>query len=90
MHNNTPVKKKDPYAALRNGEFRRFIFARFFFTISMQIQAVVVGWQMYDLTGDPLALGLIGLAEAIPALSVALYAGHVADRFNRKKILIPG
>ncbi|MDH5657031.1 MAG: MFS transporter [Spirochaetia bacterium] len=84
------MNKKDPYASLRNGEFRRFISARFFFTIAMQIQAVVVGWQIYDLTGDPLALGLIGLAEAIPALSVALYAGHIADRFNRKSILIPG
>jgi MFS family permease len=84
------MTKKDPYAALRNDEFRLFIAARLFFTISMQIQAVVVGWQIYELTGDPLALGMIGLAEAIPALSVALYAGHVADRFNRKIILIPG
>lgn len=85
-----PAVKRDPYSSLRNGEFRRYILGRFFYTVSIQMQAVVVGWLIYDLTHDPLSLGLIGLAEAVPALSVALYAGHVADRFNRKKIIIAG
>lgn len=61
-------------------DFKQLISARFFFTLAVQMQVVVVGWRIYDLTKDPLSLGLIGLAEAIPALSLALYAGWVVDR----------
>lgn len=78
----------DAYAALRIAEFRAFVTARFCFTLAMQIQAVVVGWQIYDLTKDPLALGLIGLVEVIPSIIVALYAGHLADIMSRKKIIV--
>ena len=78
----------DPYAVLKIPEFRLFILARLCLTLALQIQAVVVGWQIYDLTKDPLALGLIGLTEAIPSIIVALYAGHVADSTSRKKIII--
>ena len=56
-------------------------------TVATQIQGVVVSWQIYKLTNDPLALGLIGLAEAIPSITVSLYAGHVADSVRRKKSL---
>ncbi len=80
--------KHDPYAVLRIPEFRLFVLGRLCLTLALQIQAVVVGWQIYDLTQDPLALGLIGLAEAIPSIIVALYAGHVADSTSRKKIII--
>ena len=76
----------DPYAALRHPKFARYVLCLFAFTLGIQIQGTVVGWQMYDLTKDPLALGLIGLAEALPALSTALYAGHVADRHDRRRI----
>ncbi len=55
-------------------------------TISSQIQGVVVAWQIYDITHDPLSLGLIGLAEVLPFIAFALYAGHVADRSNRRVI----
>jgi MFS family permease len=78
----------DAYAVLKLKEFRLFITSRVCITIAMQIQAVVVGWQMYELTKDPLSLGLIGLAEAIPSIGVSLYAGHVADIVQRKKIII--
>lgn len=77
---------RDPYAALRHPKFTRYIACLFAFTLGIQIQGTVVGWQMYDLTKDPLALGLIGLAEALPALSTALYAGHVADLHDRRRI----
>src|SRR3954465_12631707 len=50
------------------------------------IQATVVAWQVYALTKDPLSLGLVGLAEAIPFIGAALYAGHVADRHDRKRL----
>jgi len=57
-------------------------------TIAYQIQAVVCGWEIYRLTGDPLSLGLIGLAEAIPSISIALYAGHLADKSNKRNLLL--
>lgn len=79
----------DPYAALRVPEFRRLVLARILFTVATQIQGVVVGWQIYELTNNPLALGLIGLAEAIPSIAVSLYAGHVADSVPRKQIIVP-
>jgi MFS family permease len=69
-------------------DFRLFISARFTITLAIQIQAVVVGWQVYELTHDPLSLGLIGLAEAIPCIVVSLYAGHVADVVERKRIIV--
>ncbi|WP_231862300.1 MFS transporter [Rufibacter sp. DG15C] len=85
----SPIPERhDPYAVLRLPEFRRFISARFCITLAMQIQAVVVGWQIYDITKDPFSLGLIGLAEAVPSITVALYAGHVADIVPRKRIII--
>lgn len=55
-------------------------------TVATQIQAVVVAWQIYELTRDPLSLGLIGLAEAVPFIGFALFAGHVADRANRLRV----
>jgi MFS family permease len=73
----------DPYAALRVRNYRWFIVSLLTMTISSQIQAVVVAWQIYDITHDPLSLGLMGLAEALPFIAIALYAGHVADRLNR-------
>src|SRR5690348_7013196 len=76
----------DPYAALRVKNYRWFIVSTFAMTISSQIQAVVVAWQIYDITHDPLSLGLIGLAEVLPFIGFALYAGHVADRNNRRAI----
>jgi MFS family permease len=78
----------DAYASLRIKDFRLFIFARLCITLAIQIQATVVGWQVYDITNDPLSLGLIGLSEAIPAIAVSLYAGHVADIMERKKIIL--
>ena len=78
--------RHDPYAALRVPNFRRFVASLMAMTVATQIQAVVVSWQIYDLTHDPLSLGLIGLAEAIPFIGVALFAGHVADRYSRLRI----
>ena len=61
---------------------------RVFITFGFLIQYVVAGWEIYSITKDPLSLGLIGLAEAIPAISIALYAGHLADIGNKRNILI--
>jgi MFS family permease len=78
----------DPYAALKIRDFRFFVFGRLMITIAITIQAVIVGWQVYEITKDALSLGLIGLAEAIPAITVSLYAGHLADTVERKKIIL--
>ena len=80
--------KYDAYAVLKVGDFRLFLTFRFFTTLAFQMQGLIVGWQMYELTKDPLALGLIGLAEALPNIATALFAGHAADRYNRKHIII--
>ncbi len=77
----------DPYAALRLPEFRAYILARFSLTLALQMQSTVVGWQVYQITHDKLALGLIGLAEAVPSITVALIAGHVADSVPRRRIV---
>ena len=77
----------DPYAALRLPAFRRFVASVLTLTIATQIQAVVVGWQIYAVTRDPLSLGLVGLAEALPFIALALFAGHVADRSDRRKVV---
>lgn len=78
----------DAYAVLRIKDFRMFILARFLLTFGIQMQSVIVGWQVYKITHDPFSLGLIGLAEAIPFLGVALFAGHVADSMNRRRIIL--
>jgi MFS family permease len=57
-------------------------------TIAAQIQVIVVSWQIYDITHDPLSLGLIGLSEALPFISAALFAGHVADIANRQRVSV--
>lgn len=83
MSNTTP----DAYAALRIPAYRRFLTMRMMMTLSVQIMSVSVGYFVYDLTGDPLMLGFIGLAEALPAIGISLYAGHLADKLNRRNIL---
>ena len=80
--------RRDPYSALRVSEFRNFIFARFFLTIASLMQAVIVGWQVYELTKDPLSLGLVGLAEVIPSIAVSFIAGHIVDTSIRKHVLL--
>jgi MFS family permease len=78
----------DAYGVLKIRDYRLFITVRFFTTIAFQMQGLIVAWQVYSLTRDPLQLGLIGLAEALPFIAVALYAGHVADLYNRKRIIL--
>lgn len=84
----TITEKKDPFAALRYREFRSYLGMRFFFTFAYQMQAVIIGFHIYHLTKDPLALGLIGLCEAIPAISIALYGGYIADKSEKRGLLL--
>ena len=79
---------KDPYAALRNTHFQYFLTLRFFMVFAWSMQFIVIEWQVYSLTKDPLSLGLIGLMEVIPAIGMALFAGHIVDQNEKKGILI--
>jgi MFS family permease len=78
------AERHDPYVSLRNPNFLWYLSSLVVLTLGTQIQATVVAWQVYALTKDPLSLGLVGLAEALPFIGAALYAGHIADRHNRK------
>ena len=82
-----PEPRTDAFAALRIRDYRRFVGYRFFMTIAVQMQSLIIGWQVYELTRDPLSLGLVGLSEAVPFIAAALYAGHIADLHNRKRII---
>jgi MFS family permease len=77
-----------PYASLHIPDFRKLLLAYGSITIAREAQIVVVGWQVFALTRDPLTLGLIGLAEALPYIAVALYAGHIADRAVRRTVAL--
>jgi MFS family permease len=78
------AERHDPYVSLRNPNFLWYVASLVALTLGTQIQATVVAWQVYAITKDPLSLGLVGLAEALPFITAALYAGHIADRHDRK------
>ena len=77
----------DAFTAVRNRNFRYFLGYRFFMTMATLMQSVIVSWHMYFLTKNVLWLGLIGLVEVLPQISIALFAGHYIDLWNRKKIV---
>src|SRR5262245_36081590 len=76
-----------PASLLRERPFVQFWVARVSATIAMNMQAVAVAWQMYDLTGKPLDLGLVGLVQFVPSFLLVLVAGHFADRHDRRRIV---
>ena len=87
----SPVKQlNDPLGALRISEFRNLMIGRFLFIMGLRMMGTLVGWWIYELTNAPFAIGLIGLAEVIPAVSLALYAGHVIDKSEKRKLLLRG
>jgi MFS family permease len=78
----------DARAAFRYPAFLKFQAARFCIVVATEMQAVAVGWQVYEITKRPLDLGLVGLAQFLPGIVLFLVSGHVADRFNRRNLLI--
>jgi len=84
------VQKKDPFGALKISEFRNLMIGRFLFIMGLRMMGTLVGWWIYELTNEPFAIGLIGLAEVIPAVSLALYAGHLIDISEKRKLLLKG
>ena len=81
-------EKIDPYAALRFKEFNVFLILRFILVFGWSMQFIIIEWEVYNLTKDPLSLGLIGLCEVIPAISMALFAGHIVDQNEKKKLFV--
>lgn len=82
------MKKKDPYEALRYTEFKYFLAMRFAMVFAWSMQFVIIEWEVYKLTKDPLSLGIIGLMEIIPAVAMALFAGHIVDQSEKKGLLV--
>ena len=82
------MAKVDPYAALRFKEFNLFLIVRFAMVFAWSMQFVVIEWEVYSITKNPLSLGIIGLMEVIPAVSMALFAGHIVDQKEKRNLLI--
>ena len=82
------MKQNDPYAALRFKEFNIFLFVRFALVFGWSMQFIVIEWEVYSLTKSPLALGIIGLMEFIPAFLMALFAGHIVDQSEKRNLLL--
>jgi len=82
--------KSDPFASVKVEEYRNLMVGRFAFTMGLRMMATVIGWWIYLLTNDPFAIGLVGLSEVIPALSLALYAGHIIDQSEKRNLLLKG
>jgi MFS family permease len=81
------MKREDPYAALRIKEFNIFLIVRFLLVFGWSMQFIVIEWQVYSMTKDPLSLGVIGLMEIIPAFTMALFAGHIVDQKEKRNLL---
>lgn len=82
------TKVKDPYAALRYKEFNVFLILRFAMVFAWSMQFIIIEWEVYSLTKSALSLGIIGLMEVIPAVGMALFAGHIVDQKEKKGMLL--
>ena len=83
-----PAQNNAAGAAFRYPNFRLFMMVRFLLVAGIEMQSVAVGWQIYEITRRPLDLGLVGLAQFLPGLLFFLVGGHVADRFDRRRVLL--
>lgn len=83
-------KKSNPFEVIKIKEFKNLLIGRFIFICGLRMMGTLVGWWIYELTKDPLAIGLVGLAEVIPALSFSLYAGHIIDISDKRKLMLAG
>ena len=88
MQSERPSAAHDPFAALRSPYVRAFTLGRMAAAIGTRFVSVAVGWELYERTGDPWALGLVGVVQVAPALVLMLPAGSIADRFSRRNVAI--
>lgn len=87
-HLKAEAVKQDAFAALRFRDYRLFIIGRILLFTGFQIRNIAVGWELYDRTGSAMVLGGVGLVQVLPILALTLIAGHVADKYNRKHIMM--
>lgn len=87
---STDSNNSDPFESMRIPEFRNLVTGRFLFIMGLRMMSTLVGWWIYELTNAPFAIGLIGLSEVIPAISLALYAGHIIDLSEKRRLLLRG
>src|SRR5215211_8321212 len=81
-------EQHDPYAALRNRDFRLLLIGRFITTFGNEMLSFAIGWELWLRTHSAFALGMVGLVQVIPVLLLSLPAGHVADQYNRRRIVL--
>lgn len=81
------IPKNDPYASLRYKEFKFFLIIRFALIFALSMQFSIIEWKVYSLTKNPLNLGLIGLAEFVPAFCLALFAGNIVDKREKQGMI---
>src|ERR1700687_1267943 len=74
--------------AFTHPNFVSYTLARFFIVVALEMQSVAVGWQVYEITKRPLDLGYVGLAQFLPGFALFLFAGHAADLYDRRKLLM--
>jgi len=86
--NQAPVAEHDPYAALRYRDFRLLEAGRFITTFGSEMLTFAIGWELWIRTNSALALGMVGLVQVVPILLLSLPAGHVADQYNRRRIVM--
>lgn len=86
-NNNSLQSYATALQTLKVTEYRYLITARFFYIMALRMVTTVVGWRIYELTRNPFAIGLLGLSEFVPAFILALYAGHVIDKSDKRRML---
>src|SRR6478672_7621330 len=86
----TNPSNQGSFDAVKIPEFRNLVTGRFCFVMALRMMTTLLGWWIYNLTNAPFAIGLIGLSEVVPAVSLALYAGHVIDLSDKRKLLLRG
>src|ERR1051325_5277863 len=82
------MKQHDAYAAWRLSQFRRYFAGNMILILGWQMQKVAIGWEIYERTHSAMALGYAGLVQFTPQVLFMLFAGHITDTFNRKRVLM--
>ena len=82
--------QKQSLSPLNHKEFRLFLLCRFFYTMSLRMVATVVAYHLFQLTKSSFSIGIVGLSEFVPVFALALYAGHVIDRSDKRTLLLKG
>jgi MFS family permease len=82
------TEKHDPYAALRHRDFRLLLTGRFLTSFAAEMLSFAISWELWLRTHSAYALGMVGLVQVLPILLLSLPAGHVADQYERKRIVV--